>query len=290
MTSKSNDQQFCWERILEANSLFRVSHFFAPNGIAHQLLALHALFASIDLLSSKINDETVTRKKLDWWRFELLSGGIEKSRHPVLRYLTETGAAALLPEHAFRLLLDGAELRLDARSPSNVNEFQQLCGRIFQPRLALECALSGHSEELIPNNGALVSNAGLVELLRESSFQNERAFWWIPLSLMAHFQISRRELVDDRDSDTARAIICEILDKNKQFNSAEKTLVMIEKKPVLSGHIHLLLMANLQLRALGRLNKKKSSLHEVVLRRWHISDVISSWNYARQLEAFHQAV
>jgi hypothetical protein len=65
MTPRSNDQQFCWERILESNSLYRVSHFFAPNGFADQLLALHALFASIDLLSSKTRDETVTRKKLD---------------------------------------------------------------------------------------------------------------------------------------------------------------------------------------------------------------------------------
>ncbi len=63
MTQTDNDRQQCWERVLKSNKLFRISHLFAPDEFSGALLALHALFASIEQISSEVSDELVARKK-----------------------------------------------------------------------------------------------------------------------------------------------------------------------------------------------------------------------------------
>jgi len=282
MRAGENDLHFCWEQVLKTNSLFRISHLFSPAEFGGQLLALHALFASIEQLDNAVSEELVARRKLEWWRFELLSGDITKSPHPVLRYLTSTGAAGSLPGPALEMLLDRAEARLDARAPSNRDEFRQLCGELYMPRITLECALSGQDESLISGYGSKAGTGGLIQLLRESCRQADRAFWWVPLDILARFGVSRHDLVENGDSQAARAVLQEVLGEIPRPASPE--VARAAGKPAMAmGLVHLDLLAILQSRQVARLMKQKPSSYGVELNRWYISDLITAWRKARYL-------
>jgi phytoene synthase len=280
--SSDNDLHFCWEQVLKTNRLFRISHLFSPAEFSGQLLALHALFASIEQLGSEVSEELVARRKLDWWRFELLSGDITKSTHPVLRYLNRTGAAGSLPGPALEMLLDRAEARLDARAPSNRDEFSQLCGALYMPKLILECALSGQGESLLSGHRSTARTGGLIQLLRESCRKTDRAFWWVPMDVLARFGVSRHDLVENGDAQAVRAVFQEVLGDIPRLSSP--AVARTTGKPAITkGLVHIQLLATLQSRQVARLLKQKPSSYGDELDRWYISDVITAWREARYL-------
>jgi len=281
MTQKANDQQFCWERVLRSNSRFRLSHLFAPGQYSEALLALHALFASIDQLHSEVSEDAVARRKLDWWRFELLPENIERSRHPVVRHLNETGAAPSLSTAAIGFLLDAAERQIDAQPPANGKEFNKLCSVIYQPRIVLECALSAQDSALIPNQRTVAGEGGILQLLRASCAQAQHDYWWIPLNELARVGVTRQEIRDNCDAEPARAIFGQIMNIKHEPQAADSDHDQMQPSRT-PGLLHLHLTALLQTRLMKQLRTIKPSVFSVELNRWRISDLLAAWRMARQ--------
>jgi phytoene synthase len=281
MTQTDNDRHLCWERVLRSNKSFRISHLFAPEDYSGPLLALHALFASIDQLSSEVSEDLVARQKLDWWRLELSPDQMERSRHPVIRHLVETGASALLPASALAAQLDTAERRLDAYPLSNMKEFNQLSRLIYQPRIDLECALCGLDSAFISDHKAVACAGGLLQLLRESLVQANHRFWWIPLDLLARFGATRQDLRENSDEHASRAVFRHILEGGGERPALQDHRDQLQAATP-PGLLHLQLTALLQTRQLFHLRGKKPSRFGAELNRWHISDLMLAWNMARQ--------
>ena len=282
MARHDNVQRFCWEQILRTNRLFRVSHLFAPPQMSDQLLALHALFASIELLNCEISEELVAHRKLDWWRVELLERDAAASRHPVVSHLFKTGTLMKLPESTLRLFLDSAESRFDALAPTDEVEFLRLCREIYRPQVLLESALGEFDATLNSFNAATLFTGGMIQLLRESCRRKENAFWWVPLSLLARFKINRKELEDFHDSEVLQALFIHILEIRGQSVDHRQ----FDRQPGFikgTGLLHLQLMNALQSRQLGRLQGMSPAMYRDELSRWRVGDLMTAWNSARQL-------
>jgi phytoene synthase len=282
MTRNDNVERFCWEQIHKTNLLFRISHLFAPPQMSDQLLALHALFASIELLNSGISEELVARGKLDWWRAELLERDGADSHHPVVSHLYATGALQKLPESTLGLLLDNAESRFEALAPIDEHEFLRLCHEIYRPQVLLESSLGGIDEAFDSVNTAVLFNGGLIQLLRESGRRKENAFWWIPLSLQARFNVNRRELEAFHDPEVLKALFAHILEL--RCHLAEYQLFDRQAGSVNgAGLVHLQLMITLQSRQLDRLRGMNPAVYSNELSRWRFGDLMTAWKRARQL-------
>ena len=119
-TEKDNDRMFCWEQVLKTNRIFRVSQIFAPRHCAAKLLPLYALFSAVEQICSTISDEDLASSKLNWWRIECLQKESVESQHPILRELNRTDASNDLRPESIARLLDGAESRLYASPPSDL--------------------------------------------------------------------------------------------------------------------------------------------------------------------------
>jgi phytoene synthase len=279
MARQSNVQQFCWEQVLRTNRLFRVSHLFCPAPMADQLLALHALFASIELASCEVNDETVALRKINWWRGELSNRQAAQSSHPVFSHLNASGALEKLPAAALRALLSNADARIDASAPTDENEFLQLCQEVYRPQVQLELAVGGVDGVF---NDAMLMSGGLIQLLRESSKRKENAFWWVPLNLLARFNIKRSDLEAFQDSDDMRALFTHLLglvvtpvDDRLFFGQAGR----LNR----AGDVHLQLMIALHNRQLTRLQATSPAMYSGELARWRAGDLMDAWKRARQL-------
>jgi len=282
MARHDHVQRFCWEQILRTNRLFRVSHLFAPAQLSDQLLALYALFASIELLNCEISDELVARSKLDWWRGELLERDAADSNHPVIVHLLETGAFRKLPESMLRLLFDSTESRIDGSTPTDEGDFLRLCKEIYRPQVLLESALGGIDGTLNSFNTAVLFNGGLVQLLRESGLRAENAFWWVPLSLLARFKVNRNQLETFDDAAMLQALftcIIELRTRSADCRSFHSQPGCVKG----AGLVHLQLMIALQSRLLSRLQGTSPASYSNELARWRIGDLMTTWKRARQL-------
>jgi phytoene synthase len=287
MDRDGNVEQFCWEQVLRTNPLFRISHLFAPPETSPQLLALYALFASIEHLNSGISEESVARTKLEWWRAELLERDAAKSNHPVVRHLHATGAAKKLPEPAVRLLLESAGARLDALAPADEHELRSLCQSIYRPQVLLEAALGEGNIALDSLNPVMLVNGGLVQLLRESSRRKENAFWWIPLNLLARFKVTRNQLESMQDSAVAQALFNQLFEWVGQGGTRVAVTAVLDPQ---AGQVnravlaHLQLMIALQSRQLGRLQAMNPARYTDELSRWRTGDLLTAWKSARRLK------
>jgi hypothetical protein len=201
MTSDVNNSHFCWEQVDKTDRLFRISHLFASHRFAEPLLAIHALFASIDQIAGSSGDEHVTEKRIEWWHSELQPENISKSRHPVVKQLNDTGAVSADSFQHIQELIDGAIQRIQKTAPSSSRDLHSLFHLIYHPRIQWEYNLLREERPATVEFPAAFISGGLLELLRESSGGSERAFWWLPLDLLATHGVSRRELVSDFDSD-----------------------------------------------------------------------------------------
>ena len=292
MDHSGNDERFCWEQILRTNPLFRISQLFAPQKVSPQLLALYALFASIEHLNSGISEESVARTKLDWWRAELLVRAAADSNHPVVRYLHATGAAKKLPESAVRLLLDSAGARFDALAPADEHDLHRFCQAIYRPQVLLEAALEQGNVALDSLNPAMLVNGGLVQLLRESSRRKENAFWWIPLNLLARFKVTRNQLEAMQDAAGAQALFNQLFEWAGQGaargDARGASITLFQPQPGQvdwAGLEHLQLMMALQSRQLSRLRALSPAGYNDELSRWRTGDLLTAWKSARRLKA-----
>ena len=287
MDRDGNVEQFCWEQVLRTNPLFRISHLFATREASPQLLALYALFASIEHLNSGISEESVTRTKLEWWKAELLAQDIAESNHPVVRHLHGTGVAKKLPDPAVRLLLASAGSRIDALAPADEDELRSLCQSIYRPQVFLEAALEEGDVALGSLNPAMLVNGGLLQLLRESSRRKENVFWWIPLNLLARFKVTRDQLESMRDSAVAQALFNQLFEWMGLGGSQGEVTALLDSQAGNAngaGLVHLQLMMVLQSRQLRRLQALNPARYNDELSRWRTGDLLTAWKSARRLK------
>ena len=213
MDKSGQGQKICLEKIAQTNHLFQISYPYASGSLSQQLVALHALFGCLDQVVVNTSDDYVAHKKLDWWRTEIRLENMVRSRHPVLNYLQETGAASLLPARGLTAILDATETILAARAPASVDELRQLCCEIYQPRMDLESALTQGAGILPDRQRIMASNSGLALLIMCSARNlstSAEALWWVPLNLLAREGINRTELFETPDSIAAQALFREV--------------------------------------------------------------------------------
>ena len=279
-----NQQRVCWGKILETNHLFRITHPYVSGHLSEQLVAIHALFASLDLLVFRTKDEGVARTKLEWWRLEIQPENIERSRHPVVGYLRESGVAAGLNQGALSNLIEVTDRQLEAKTLADKNEFKQFCRDIYQPRIEIEASLSPGQKLPLERQQSMAVKGGLI-LLMEGAFKNdpgqERTLWWVPLSLLARHQVSRGELMQNLGSSSALSVFRELLSSDPPSVTSDCSEPQ-ESVEVLQSHVHLVLQDCLRGRQIKRLQNSRPSEFGESLRRLYFMDVFCLWRMARK--------
>jgi phytoene synthase len=282
--SKDNGRMFCWEQIAKTNRVFRISQVFASRHCVDRLLPVYALFSVVEHLCSGISDEDVARSKLNWWRTEYLQNEPGESHHPVMKELHRTGAMNDLRRENVAQLLDGAESRLYASAPSDMEALKRLCVELQRPQLELEIDASGlHGLELEFEPGLLARN-GLLQLIRESVHRKEQGgFWWVPLNSLARHGVSREEISGDPESRAVAELMVEVLAAGESWGResiSQSRRGAVDFSPVR----HIFAINGLYSRKLKRLGGLTPNLMARELGRLGPADIFEAWKCARQLQ------
>jgi len=205
-----SDRLFCREQVLAVRPLFRVSCSYIPQEYYDGIMALHALFSVLEDTVSNYTDEAVARARLAWWQQELLGPESTNSQHPITRQLHR--AVLINPDSLvnFGALIKCSLDRLEAGPTADTNALKTLCTRIGNSPMRLELRLAGEHGEETADMDALKTANGLVQLIRESNRGPSSGYWWVPLSLLARYGISRSDLNAGCNPGPAKQLIMEI--------------------------------------------------------------------------------
>ena len=285
MELAENDARLCREKIAQIDPLFSLTHPYTSGPYADQLLALHALFSSLDEVVCSVSDHFVAQEKLQWWRSELSPGRVDKSRHPLIRYLQNSGAAAKLPANSVAALFQSTRLRLEAAAPVSEEALFDKCEAIYLPRIELETALLPGSLLSVGQKAELARTGGMQLLLLESFVidpAGDEKLWWLPLSLLARSGLNRHQLLTQLESESSHKLFAELLDATLRVTGLDSGKSPKGSLCGQSDH-HLWLKNRLHRRTLGRLGSARPEEYSAVLGRYYTTDVFSLWRLARRL-------
>jgi phytoene synthase len=281
---KNNDRMFCWEQVVKTNRVFRVSRVFAPRSCADKLLPVYALFSAVEQICTSISDEDIARSKLNWWRIECLQKDSAESQHPVLKELNRTGAGNDLRQASIAQLLDGAESRLAAIAPSDVDSLKGMCIELQRPQVELEISVSGLNEPALEFDPGLLARSGMLQLIRESVYRKEQGgFWWIPLSLMARHGVSREDIVKKPRSGAVAELLAEVFAAGESWGRGSPGRFGGSAADY-SKTRHLFAINGLYLRKLKRLEDLTPDLFARELGRLGPADLLEAWKSARRVQ------
>lgn len=285
-TSKSggsNDRLFCWEQVARTNQAFRISQVFAAREDAAKLLPLYALFSIVEQICSVSSDEDLARSKLDWWNTECTQQNLQNSHHPVLKEFRSTGTAERLSQVLVHSLLDSAASRLEAEAPADISQLKSLCIDTQRPQFELEMSISGLSEESVQASSGLLARAGLLQLIRESAKSAElRAYWWIPLNILARYGIGRDALVSHPGSPEVSGLLSELIEESASWMPSAYRVPENHRdfQPVRNYFA----INGIYARKIKSLKGISPDSYVKELERVRISDLFVAWKCARRLE------
>jgi phytoene synthase len=281
-TGMGNDGLFCWEQILRTNRLFRISQIFAPRSCADKLLPVYALFSTVEQICSDISDEDVALSKLNWWRIECLQKEPAGSGHPVMKELHRTGALNELRRESVAQLLDGAESRLNANAPPDMETLRGICIELHRPQIEMEMGVSGLEGSTPDFKPGHLARNGLLQLIRESVHRTDQAgFWWLPLNVLARHGVRRDDLTRDPHSGAVADLLAEIIAAGESWGGESDG-------PSGSGAVdfsparHVLAINGLYSRKLKCLADITPDLFAEELGRLGPADLFEAWKCARR--------
>lgn len=293
LTKDAVDQQFCWEQVVRIRPTFRYSYLYAGKEISARLLALYAMFSSIEELHCRIGDENVARVKLGWWHQQLLGEQFGISDHPVTRQLFRTGAITIGARDDLQSMLKTAITRLDAAAPADEHELKSMCIEIGLYQMRLEFGLQGENEPYAGQESACAVN-GLVQLLRESSRTQKEPWWWVPLSYLAREGLSRVALERITQREAASQIMMRICELGLSWAQAgliqfpQSTSRNFSRRELVQKQalLHWCIQTELHARALGKLRESlRGSGLERLAGRFNsttFGDAWCAWRSARK--------
>ena len=212
MSGTDSRLSHCWEQIDAVDPLYRVTHVFAEGDDAKRLVAVRALFASLERIVSEVKDEEVALRKLEWWRGALLHREPAGEFHPVIEALTLDETLQRLDETDLSRLIDQAGQRVGARPVPNRNDLARFCADSGHLLMALEHQSVSRIAPRVQELTGLKKRRGFTQLLRESfSGQTDRSFWWIPLDLQARHGVAKRDFGEDGSIAGVQAVLREIV-------------------------------------------------------------------------------
>jgi phytoene synthase len=278
------DLQFCWQQVLRVRPGFRLSYTYAPKELWVRLLALYALLTAVEEALCRVSDEGVALAKLTWWQQQLLSPEYRVSAHPITRQLYRSGMITPDTQEHFRGLLASTMERLDAPAPTNENALKSLCRSVGLYPLRLELAMQDGNQEVSELFEEACAVNGLVQLLRESSRSEMPGYTWLPLNLLARYDLVRDAVQSKTRADKIQPLMEQLCawglswTANRDLDLKLRISAELRKR-----HRHWIIQTRLNVRKLENLRHLSIQQHGREFMTARARDAWLAWRVAREI-------
>lgn len=262
---KMNPQEYCNEVTKKSHSNFLSAFIFLPKDKKNALIALYAFCREVDDIVDESDEYEASKKKLNWWRFEINQLFENKPQHQVTKALKPYISKFNLSKPYFIEIIDGMEMDLDLNRYKNFKELQLYCYRVASTVGILSAHIFGYEDnatlKYAHNLGIALQ---LTNIIRDLGDDAKRNRIYIPLEELNKFNITETEILNFIQDKKMEELV---LDQAKRaiyfYKLAISNLPEIDKKNQKPG----LIMANIYYALLSKIisNQPNNILNQKIL-------------------------
>lgn len=201
--------EYCAERAARSGSSFYYSFLFLPEHRRRGITALYAFCREVDDVVDETTDADVARTKLVWWRNEIAAVYGGTPQHPVARALADVAGPFDLQYELLVEIIDGMQMDLDRNRYENFAALAEYCHRVAGVVGLLSARIFGYTN---PHTLDYAHDLGvafqLTNILRDVGEDARRGRIYLPLDDMSRYGVSTADILDGKDSEGMRSLLC----------------------------------------------------------------------------------
>lgn len=194
--------EYCQQKAATSGSSFYYSFLFLPPERRRAITALYAFCREVDDTVDEIDDPTVARTKLLWWRKEISAMLQGNPSHPVTKALQPHVATYKLKGEHLQAIIDGMEMDLDQSRYLDYPGLQRYCWHVAGVVGILSASIFGHTQ-----GGTLLfaEKLGLAfqltNIIRDVGEDGRKGRIYLPVNELQQFNVTAADILNGRHSD-----------------------------------------------------------------------------------------
>lgn len=210
--------QYCQERAARSGSSFYYSFLFLPPERRRAITALYAFCREVDDVVDDIEDPSVARAKLDWWRAEIGRLFANAPQHPVTRALAPAVERFGLARERFQDILDGMAMDLDYNRYPDFPTLEVYCYRVAGAVGLLSAPIFGYQNDATLEYARSLGIAlQLTNIARDVGEDVRRNRIYLPLDDLQRFGVTPDDLILFKETPAVAALIAHQVSRARSY-------------------------------------------------------------------------
>ncbi|GAA5234679.1 presqualene diphosphate synthase HpnD [Verticiella sediminum] len=200
--------QYCQEKAAQSGSSFYYSFLFLPPERRRAITALYAFCREVDDVVDEVNDPSVARIKLAWWRQQVSQMFAGRPDHPVTRALLPHLGAFDITEARLQAIVEGMEMDLTQTRYLDFPGLERYCWHVAGVVGELSASIFGytdaHTLEYARKLGLALQ---LTNIIRDVGDDARRGRIYLPVNELQRFDVKAADILNARQSDKFVALM-----------------------------------------------------------------------------------
>lgn len=272
--------EHCRDLAIVPGGVFEFTSRFLSKDKMEPRMALYALRQAVSNIPYGPIDDSVKWTKLKWWGEELMAAPDAVSRHPVLRYLWQSGVRKQLDDALLLRMVGDALSEMDVAPPGNEADLFERQSTLGATEILLELALDDAEldTQSLDFLGAATSSFHLISRF-SAKHVSEAAR--LPLSLLAKHNITAQQLEQEAHASELAEIMQELAGLALDWYSEGTSCLGTGKNP--SAPEHLQLRWAMETRRLTAIRRDPQGFLEAG-KSFGPADAWFAWRFFRRLQ------
>jgi phytoene synthase len=200
--------EYCQQKAARSGSSFYYSFLFLPPERRRAITALYAFCREVDDIADEVQDVSVARTKLAWWRTEVANLFEGHPQHPVTKALAPFIQPYGLDAGRLNEIIDGMEMDLVHHRYADFEALKLYCHRVAGVVGQLSASIFGYAN---PSTLEYAENLGiafqLTNIIRDVGEDARRDRVYLPADELARFGLSAQDILARRGGDSFQKLM-----------------------------------------------------------------------------------
>jgi 15-cis-phytoene synthase len=200
--------EYCQNKAAASGSSFYYSFLFVPAEQRRAIMALYAFCREVDDVVDECSDRDVARRKLDWWREEIVASFSGQPRHPVTSALAPVLERYNMPAEYFQEIIDGMNMDLEQQRYESFSELALYCHRVAGVVGLLSAEIFGYQQrDTLKYAESLGTAFQLTNIIRDVREDAGRGRIYLPLDELLEYRINPHDLLKGDTTDALQPLL-----------------------------------------------------------------------------------
>ena len=210
--------EYCQNKAARSGSSFYYSFLFLPAEKRRAIMALYAFCREVGDIADEVQDTSVARFKLAWWRTEIANVFAGNPQHPIGKALLPAVWQLDLNADRFNEIIDGMEMDLSYHRYPDFKTLELYCYRVAAVVGQLSAIIFGHTDnQTLLYAHDLGMAFQLTNIIRNVGEDARRNRIYLPQDELRRFDVSVADVLNGVQSDNFRELMTFQAERAKTF-------------------------------------------------------------------------